>query len=371
MKAQAAVLWKVGDPWSVEEVELDDPERGEVRVRLKAAGLCHSDEHLVTGDMHVPLPIVGGHEGAGVVEQVGPGVTSLKPGDHVVLGFMPICGRCRWCSIGRQNLCELGGQLLAALGTGELTPRIRSRGQDLATMCLLGTFCPYVVIPESAALKIDSDVPLDKAALVGCGVTTGWGAAVYGADVRPGDTVVVIGAGGVGVSAIQGARLAGAQRVIAVDPVEFKRQQAYAFGATHVAPDVWQALPLVSDLTSGVLADKAIIAVGGRGCGDLIAPVMALVARGGRAVVATVAPQAQTDVKLDLHELTVLEKELRGCLFGSVNPHVDIPRILQLYRAGRLALDELTTRTYRLEDINQGYEDMREGRTVRGVILFD
>ncbi|MGH9064725.1 MAG: NDMA-dependent alcohol dehydrogenase [Acidimicrobiales bacterium] len=370
MKTQAAVLWNVGEPWSVEEVELGDPVAGEVKVRLAASGLCHSDEHLVTGDLPAPLPIVGGHEGAGVVEEVGPGVTALRPGDHVVLGFIPSCGRCRWCSTGRQNLCDLGASLLSGVALSDGTQRVHVRGKGAGTMCLLGTFCPYVVVHEASAIKIDDDIPLDKAALVGCGVTTGWGSAVYAAEVEPGDTVVVVGVGGVGINAVQGARAAGAKRIVAVDPVELKQKQALALGATHTADDVYAALPIVSELTRGQLADKAIVTVGVPD-GDLVAPVMSLVSKGGRVVMTSVAPMTQVDVKLSLFELTLFQKELRGSIFGSANPRADIPKLLDLYRDGQLALDELVTRTYRLEDINEGYQDMRDGRNIRGMVLYD
>jgi NDMA-dependent alcohol dehydrogenase len=370
MKTQAAVLWNLNEPWSVEEVELGDPVAGEVRVKLAASGLCHSDEHLVTGDIPAPLPIIGGHEGAGVVEAVGPGVTSVAPGDHVVLGFIPACGRCRWCSTGRQNLCDLGAHLMGGVAIADGTHRITARGQGVATMCLLGTFCPYVVVHEASVIKVDDDIPLDKAALVGCGVTTGWGSAVYAAEVEPGETVVVVGIGGVGANAVQGARLAGARYIVAVDPVEFKREQAQALGATHVAKDLDAAYALVNELTWGQLADKAIVTVD-VARGELISPVMSLVSKGGRVVVTAVAPFAQTTVNLSLFELTLFQKDLRGSLFGSANPRADIPKLLRLYRDGLLKLDELVTRTYRLDQINEGYQDMRDGRNIRGMIVYD
>jgi len=370
VKTQAAVLWNVGDPWSVEEVDLADPVAGEVMIKLAASGLCHSDEHLVTGDIPVTLPVVGGHEGAGVVESVGPGVTSVAPGDHVVLSFIPACGRCRWCSSGHQNLCDLGMHLLAGVPIADGVHRFSSKGRGLGTMCLLGTFCPVTVVHESSVVKIDDSIPLEVAALVGCGVTTGWGSAVYAAEVQPGDTVVVVGVGGVGVNAVQGARLAGAKRIVAVDPVEFKREKAMLFGATHTAPDLAAAATLVSELTWGQMADKAILTVG-LASGDLIAPTMDLLSKNGWAVVTAIAPMDQMDVKLNLHLMTLFQKQLRGSIFGSANPRADIPKLLGLYREGQLKLDELVTRTYKLEDVNQGYQDLRDGKNIRGVILYD
>jgi S-(hydroxymethyl)glutathione dehydrogenase/alcohol dehydrogenase len=237
-------------------------------------------------------------------------------------------------------------------------------------MCQIGTFSPYVVCHEASVVKIDDDIPLDKAALVGCGVTTGWGSAVYAADVQAGETVVVVGIGGVGINAVQGASLAGARHVIAVDPVEYKREQAKLRGATHVASDADAALPIVRDLTWGAMADKAIITTD-VARGSLIAPVMSLVGKTGRVVVTAIAPASQTQVDLSLIELTLFQKELRGALFGASNPQADIPKLLRLYRDGLLKLDELVTRTYPLEDINQGYQDMRDGKNVRGVLLYD
>lgn len=370
MKTKAAVLWGLNEPWSVEEIELGDPVAQEVRVKLAASGLCHSDEHVVTGDIPNYLPVVGGHEGAGVVEAVGEHVVRVKPGDHVVLSFIPSCGKCRWCATGHQNLCDLGASINQGPSAADGTFRRTTRGQETAAMCQIGTFSPYVVCHEASVVKVDDDVPLDKAALVGCGVTTGYGTAVYAGEVQPGDTVVVVGIGGVGINAVQGASLAGARHVIAIDPVDYKREQAKLLGATHVAPSAEEAFAMVRDLTRGVMADKALITTD-VARGNLIAPVMSLISKAGRVVVTAIAPFSQNQVDLSLFELTLFQKELRGALFGASNPQADIPKLLQLYRDGLLKLDELVTRTYSLEDINQGYDDMRKGRNVRGVILYD
>ncbi len=222
---------------------------------------------------------------------------------------------------------------------------------------------------EASCIKIEDDIPLDKAALVGCGVTTGWGSATYAADVQPGETVVIVGCGGVGINAVQGAAMAGARHVIVVDPVAFKREQAELFGATHTASNLEEAALLVMDLTWGALADKAIITTGVAE-GDMIAPVMAMVSKGGRCVVTAVAPLANMDVQLNLFELTLQQKQLVGSIFGSANPRRDIPRLLRLYMEGKLKLDELVTRTYPLADVNQGYQDMRDGKNIRGMLLY-
>ncbi|TNY37596.1 NDMA-dependent alcohol dehydrogenase [Thermomonospora catenispora] len=381
MQTRAAILWEPHTDWSVEDIELDDPKAGEVKVKLAAAGLCHSDEHLRTGDMRLDpevaklmgweqFPIIGGHEGAGEVVEVGPGVTTLKEGDHVVLSFIPACGRCPSCARGRQHLCDLGAVLLGGRQISDMTARHRTKnGRDLGLMCLLGTFAPYTVVNEASCVKIDDGIPLDRAALVGCGVTTGWGAAVNAADVRPGETVVVIGLGGIGMNAVQGAAMAGAQHVIAVDPIDWKRERAAIFGATHTAASIEEAAALVAELTWGANADKAILTTG-VATGDLIAPMMGMVAKGGRGVVTAVAPISQEDVKLNLFDLAMQRKELVGCIFGNANPRRDIPRLLRLYTDGRLKLDELVTNTYTLDEVNQGYRDLLDGKNLRGLITY-
>ncbi|MDH4144709.1 MAG: NDMA-dependent alcohol dehydrogenase [Acidimicrobiia bacterium] len=381
MKTQAAVLWGAHQDWSVEEIELDSPKAGEVLVKLVGSGLCHSDEHLLTGDMVMPpevqaelgiqqFPIIGGHEGAGEVVEVGPGVTTLAPGDHIVFGFIPACGRCPSCSTGHQNLCDLGAYLLAGRQVTDFTARHHAAdGTDLGLMCCIGTFGKYTVCAETSCIKIEPDIPLDKAALVGCGVTTGWGSATYAAEVKSGETVVIVGCGGVGMNAVQGAAMAGAAHVVAVDIDESKRERAQIFGATHTAASVEEALALVSDLTWGALADKAVVTMG-VGNGKMIQSIMALIRKGGRCVHTSVAPIMDNDVTLNLFELTLMEKQLVGSIFGSANPRRDIPRLLKMYQEGKLKLDELITKTYPLEDINQGYQDMRDGKNIRGMVMY-
>ena len=381
MQTRAAILWEVGAEWSVEDIELDPPKAGEVLVKLAASGLCHSDEHLVTGDMVLypaiaqmmgieQLPCIGGHEGAGEVVEVGPGVTTLKPADHVVLSFIPACGRCPSCARGRQHLCDLGAVLLAGRQISDFTARHHSKdGKDLGIMCCTGTFAEYTVVNEATCVKIDDWIPLHRAALVGCGVTTGWGAATYAAQVQSGETVVVIGLGGIGMNAVQGAAMAGARHVIAVDPVDWKREKAETFGATHTAASLEEAQAKVAELTWGANADKAILCTG-VATGDLIAPMMSMVAKGGRGVVVAVAPIAQNEVQLNLFDLAMQRKELVGTIFGNANPRRDIPRLLRLYDEGKLKLDELVTTEYTLDQINQGYQDMRDGKNIRGVIRY-
>jgi len=381
MKTRAAVLWGTHQDWKVEEVDLDPPKAGEVLVKWEAAGLCHSDEHLVTGDMVVPeevraardqpdmFPVIGGHEGAGIVESVGPGVTLVAPGDHVAASFFPACGRCRWCVTGHSNLCDLGA---ATFGMGQIsdgTSRHHINGQDVGIMAKLGTFAEHSVVNEQSLVRVDADLPLTAVALVSCGVTTGWGSAVNRAEVRPGQTVVVVGIGGVGINAVQGARMCSARTIVAVDPLEFKQKAALDFGATHAVSSMEEAIPLVTELTRGQMAD-AVILIPGVMYGDLLANAMTLTAKGGTVVVTAVAPITQMQASISLFELAMYQKEVKGVIFGSGNPRFDIPRILDLYRAGQIKLDELVTQTYALDQINQGYQDMRDGKNIRGVITF-
>jgi len=369
MKSKAAILWEPHTKWSVEEIELDPPKAGEVLLKLAASGLCHSDEHLVTGDLPFELPIIGGHEGAGVVEEVGPGVDWLAEGDHVIFGFIPACGRCPSCASGHENLCDLGMYLGAGRQISDHTARHHAGGTDLGLMCLLGTFSERTVVNEASCIKVDPDVALDKACLLGCGVVTGWGSAVYAAGVKPGEDVAIIGIGGIGINAVQGARLAGARQIFAIDPVEFKRDQAIEFGATHTAASLEEAQAIIGGATAGRMANKVIMTMG-VGKGDLVAGALAITAKLGRVVITNLHAASETQVTMSALDMTLMEKQVIGSLFGSANPRLDIPRLLGLYEAGQLKLDELVTRTYRLEEINHGYEDMREGRNLRGVITL-
>jgi NDMA-dependent alcohol dehydrogenase len=370
VKTKGALLWGVGEDWSVEEIEVDDPRQGEVTVELAASGLCHSDEHLVTGGTPVEsYPVLGGHEGSGVVTKVGPGVTGLQEGDHVVTAFIPACGQCPPCSRGMQNLCDLGAGLLTGSAISDGRAWVQARGKKVIPMCLLGTFSPYITVNQASVVKIEPDISLDIAALVGCGVTTGWGSATKVADVRPGENVVIMGAGGVGMNAVQGAAAAGAKRVMVIEPVARKREWAMDLGATHVFESAEEATAKVNELTWGRMADKTIITVGDIQ-GEDIQTALSLTGKGGRAVVTGMGNAANTDVKLSLFELTLLQKDLQGAIFGGLAPRAAIPELLSLYQEGQLKLDELATTRYSLEDINEGYQDMRDGKNIRGVVVY-
>jgi S-(hydroxymethyl)glutathione dehydrogenase/alcohol dehydrogenase len=370
MQTKAAILWNYNTPWSVEDIELDPPKAGEVLVKIAASGMCHSDEHVMTADLPVELPVIGGHEGAGVVVQVGEGVSWLQPGDHVVFAFIPACGRCVPCATGHSNLCDLGAIILGGLQADGTARHHASNGQDVRTMTLLGTFAHHTVVNEASCIKIEKDVPLDRACLLGCGVVTGWGSSVYAAEVQPGDTVAVVGAGGIGSNAIQGARLAGAKHIIAIDPVEFKREKAVEFGATHTAASLAEAVELIGQVTWGTMANKVIMTMG-VGSGELLASALAITAKRGKVIVTNIHPMLEMTANVSLLDLTLMEKQVIGSLFGSGNPRSDIPKLLGLYRNGQLDLDGLVTRTWPLEGINEGYQAMRDGETIRGVLVYD
>ncbi|MBC7372525.1 MAG: NDMA-dependent alcohol dehydrogenase [Frankiales bacterium] len=370
MKTKGAVLRGIGEKWSVEEIEVGDPVAGEVMVELAASGLCHSDEHVVTGSTPTEFPFLGGHEGAGVVTKVGPGVIGIEEGDHVVTAFIPACGQCPPCSSGHQNLCDLGAHLLGGPSISDGTYRVQSHdGAGITRMCQLGTFSPYITVHQASVVKIEKDIPLQQAALVGCGVSTGWGSATRVADVRPGETVAIMGIGGVGINSVQGAAAAGAKRIIAIDPVAWKREKAMEFGATETYESMEAAQEGLTESTWGRMAEKCIITVG-EIKGEHVEQAMNLIGKGGRVVVTGMGNYADMDVTLNLFSFTLLQKDLQGAIFGGSNPRFEIPWLLSQYREGKLNLDDLTTTTYTLEDINQGYQDMKDGKNLRGVVVY-
>ena len=381
MKTRAAVLFGIGQKWQIEEIDLDPPKAGEVLVAWKAGGLCHSEEHFVTGDraltdeeaaaagMHPWFPLVGGHEGAGVVQEVGPGVSTLQPGDHVTGSFIPACGRCKYCVTGQQYLCNSAKDFFSRGQFTDGTARHHLHGEDLQVMAKLGTFGAHSVVAEASLIQIDDDIPFTSAALVSCGVSTGWGSAVERAGTKPGDVVVVVGVGGLGTAAVQGASLAGARAVVAVDPSEYRRERALGFGATHTAASMAEAAPIVTELTWGQGADRVIMTPGLL-LGELLQQGLDLTGKGRTLVATAMAPMRQKEAAIDLGNLALYNKEIKGTVFGSLNPRESVPRLLGLYRRGLLNLDDMVT-TYPLERINEGFQDMRDGLNVRGVVTFD
>ena|ERR1700722_16821881 len=369
-RTRAAFVGEPGGQWEVAEFELDEPKENEVRVALKAAGLCHSDEHVRAGSPSYRYPIIGGHEGAGVVEAVGAGVSRVKVGDHIATSFIPICGTCRYCSTGHQNLCDTGQY--AAIGClQDGTFRFHRDGADIGSICALGTFSERTVVSESSCVRIDDDLPFEVAALVSCGVTTGWGSAIYAAGVKAGDAVVIIGIGGVGINAVQGARYAGAQHIVAIDLVPFKLNMALKLGATFATSDPEEAARHIQEVTRGQLADHAIITVGVANL-DTFKLAVSLIGKNSDVVVTSVGNSTSVSLALDPGpSLSTWQKRIQGSLFGNANPLRDIPLLLSLYRSGDLKIDELITARYQLDEINQAYTDMWDGKNMRGLVTFD
>lgn len=379
---RAVVCSGLNEPWKTEEIDIDPPVAREVRVRMVYAGLCHSDEHLRSGDISAPpevlemigvpsmFPVVGGHEGSGVVTEVGPSVTQVAVGDHVAVSFIPSCGICHWCASGRQNLCDLGMATLAGGMIADGTYRYHLAGENLNRMAQLGTFADEMVCHENSLVRLDPWVNMKAAALISCGISTGFGSAVDRAKVKPGETVVVVGCGGVGSGAIQGARLAGARTIIAVDPVPFKLEKAKEVGATHTAPSMLDAQFMLPELTQGRNAD-AVILTPGVLKGELIANACALGSKDARIVVTAIAPFHQMDVQLNLFNLAMYNQALLGTVFGSMSPRVQVPNLLRLFEAGQLKIDEIVSQEYGLDQVQQGYDDQAAGTIIRGVVAFE
>lgn len=370
MKTRGAVVRGAPGKWDVVDIELDEPRQDELLIKMVASGLCHSDDHITSGDIPVgTYPMCGGHEGSGIVEKVGPNTPGWEVGDHVVLSFLPGCGRCRWCASGMQNLCDSGANLLFG-NRLDGSYRMTVDGQPVGQMCGISTFAAHSVVATESAVKVAKDLPLEKACLVGCGVGTGFGSAENSAQVRPGDTVIVMGIGGIGINAVQGAALAGAKNVIAIDPLANKREKAMELGATHAFESAELAMETITNLTRGQMADSAILTPGLM-TSEIVSDGFNAVGKGGKVVLTGLNKLEETNIQLPGSILTLFRKELRGSLFGDCNPTVDIPRILGLYQSGDLKLDEILTRTYTLDEVNEGYDDLLNGKNVRGVVVHE
>jgi S-(hydroxymethyl)glutathione dehydrogenase/alcohol dehydrogenase len=372
MRTRGAVVRSAPGKYEVVDLDLDDPRPEEVQVRMVAAGLCHSDDHIATGDLPVAVyPYAGGHEGAGIVTQAPANHKGITEGDHVIFSFIPACGHCRFCASGMQNLCQLGSGALSGSRASDGTYRLHTRdGTPVGQMAGVSTFTETTTASVDSLVKVEKDLPLETMCLLACGVGTGWGSAVNSARVAPGDTVIVMGAGGVGINAVQGAAHAGASNVIACDPVGFKREKAQQLGATHTCETMDEATELAKEFTDGQGADSAIVTVGVT-TGEHIGQAFAAIRKAGTAVVTGVGSFAEIGAPIPLGELTLFQKRLQGSLFGQSNSSWDIPRQIQLYRDGLLRLDELITARYRLDDIAKGYEDMHAGKNIRGIISYE
>jgi NDMA-dependent alcohol dehydrogenase len=372
MKTRGAVVMKEPGHYEVVDMDVDEPRQDELRVTMVASGLCHSDDHIATGDMPVgAYPFCGGHEGAGIVEKVGPNTKGWEVGDHVIFSFLPGCGRCRWCASGRQNLCDLGATLLVGSRFDDATSfRMHLEdGTNVGQMCGIGTFAEHTTVAVDSAVKVDKDLPLEKVCLLGCGVGTGWGSAVNSAEVKPGDTVIIMGVGGIGINAVQGAAHAGASNVVAVDPIAFKREKAMELGATHTFDNMADATEFAKSVTNGQGADSAIVTTGVVR-GEHVGEAFSSIRKAGTVVVTALGDITEVGLPVSLAELTLFQKRIQGALFGASNPSSDILRQVRMYRDGKLKLDELVTREYSLDEVALGYEDMHAGKNIRGVIRF-
>ncbi|MFV0252259.1 MAG: NDMA-dependent alcohol dehydrogenase [Beutenbergiaceae bacterium] len=372
MRTRAAVLRQAPGKWDVEEVELDEPEHGELLVEMVATGLCHSDDHISAGDTGVEhLPLIGGHEGGGIVRKVGPGVTGFEEGDHVLTSFIPACGTCRWCAMGMQNLCDNGARILKG-DQMDGTFRVHSDdGLEVATAGLLGTFSEWQVYDQLSLIKVDKDLPLDVICLIACGVQTGFGSAAYAGDIQPGDVVLIAGVGGVGMNAVQGARESGASHIIVADPQPDKQTWCLDFGATEAFASIQDAMPRIHELTNGQGADVAILTPSLL-TNQIIGEGLMAIRKAGTVVVTSVSNHLEEGVVpgLNANHLAMMQKRIQGALYGMKSPREAMPNLIQMYRAGNLKLDELISRRYSLDEINDAYDDMRNGKNIRGVITY-
>jgi S-(hydroxymethyl)glutathione dehydrogenase/alcohol dehydrogenase len=363
---KAAVLYETKQPLRVDDVDLEAPRAGEVLVEVKASGICHSDYSVTTALVTMPLPMVLGHEGAGIVRALGDGVATLQVGDHVVLSYAPDCGRCRFCLLGRPTLCE---RARFTFGKGTLpdgSTRFSREGEPLHHFLGLGCLAERVVVPETACIPIPREVPFESACLVGCAVLTGVGAALNTAQVAPGSSAVVIGCGGVGLNVIQGCRIAGAARIIAVDVNAAKLEYARRFGATDfIDASSEEPVKKIRALT-GFGSDYAFEVIG---LAKTIEQAFACTRPAGTTVV--VGAGARDDlVKIPASSFFLTEKVLKGSSYGSCRPRFDVPRMLDLYRSGALKLDELVSRTYPLAEVNQALSALEQGEVARGVVVM-
>ncbi len=359
---KAAVMWERNQPLAIEEVQIDAPGPGEVLVRTVASGVCHSDLHVVEGGLPLPPPTILGHEPAGVVEAVGPGVGELAPGDPVIGCLSAWCGACEWCLQGRPYLCPQTSLARDPAGP----PRLSKDGNPIQQFANLSSFAERMLCPQRALVKIREDMPLDRAALIGCGVTTGLGAVLNTARIRAGSTAAVIGCGGVGLAALQGCRIGGAGRIVAVDTQAWKLDLARQLGATEVVnASQGDPTPEVLELTGGG-ADYTFECIG---LEATLQQSLAMLRKGGTAVLVGVVPIGKM-VPVHAADITLQEKTLMGSMMGSNRFRIDMPRYVDFYLDGRLKLDEMISARLPLEDVNRAFESMRAGEAARSVLVF-
>lgn len=365
----AAVLTGVDTPLEIrDDIDVAAPGLGEVRIKIGASGVCHSDLSVLNGTIPMPTPIVLGHEGAGTVLEVGDGVADVQVGDHVVLSFVPNCRNCYFCNRGQGFLCEKSAMAVMG-GLLDGTTRLTSQGAPLHQMAMLGTFGEEAIVPEVSMVKIDPSVPLKVAALIGCGVLTGVGAAINTASIREGDTVAIIGCGGVGLNVIQGAQIAGAGEIIAIDTFDSKLEMARKFGATQTVK-VGEDDPasVITAATGGRLADVTFEVIGLK---DTIMQALALTRNGGECILVGV-PRMDAILEIPAaFEFLYFNKTIKGCWYGSSNVHEDVPKLLAFYKDGKLKLDELISREIGVGDVNEAFEAMQSGEVARSVITYE
>ncbi len=362
---KAAVLYEINTPLKVEEVTLDEPQENEVLVKIVATGVCHSDLHFMKGEMPQPTPFVPGHEGAGIVEKVGPGVTTLKPGDHVILMVAFACGKCRYCVEGRPTRCveNLPIQMMATLPGGGM--RLHKGDQELHHLFGLASFAEYAVVHERSAVKIREDAPMEVVCPLGCGIATGIGTAINTTGIKAGESIVIYGCGGVGLSAVMGAKLAGAGTLIAVDTLERKLEMAKELGADHII-NASQEDPKakVMELTGGG-ADYAIECIGNV---DVIMQAFGSIHVGGKCILVGMAPLVSM-LSIAPFEF-LLGKTMTGAIQGDIIAPIEIPRYIDLFMAGKLPIDKLITKNYKLDQINEAFEALEKGETIKSIIKF-
>ena len=362
---RAAVLFESNEPMPITELDQSEPKTGEVRVRMSAAGICASDYHVMTGHNPTQMPIVLGHEGAGVVESLGPGVTTVKKGDRCVLSFVANCGHCRSCRAGLSNLCDTNRET----GTRQYDGTFRlhtADGTEVHQFAKLGVFAESIVVPQQACYPMPDDVPMEVAALIGCSVTTGIGGVINQPGMRAGMTVAVIGAGGVGLNALQGARLMNASKVIAVDIFDHKLEFAYKFGATDVINSKeHDPVAAIQEMTDGGV-DFAFDTFGHKSTTE---QAYRATRKGGTTVIVGLAPDGMT-AEIPLIDLVRNQKTLVGSYYGSASPHETFGKLFDFYLQGKIDVAGMVTRRYKLEEINAAYEALARGEDGRGVIVF-
>jgi S-(hydroxymethyl)glutathione dehydrogenase/alcohol dehydrogenase len=370
MRTKAAVTYGPHQPFVVKEVELDEPKDDEVLVHLAASGICHSDWHFVAGEQEVKhWPMVLGHEGAGIVAKVGASVRHVKPGDHVVMSYLPSCGKCYWCIAGHSNLCDEGAETLSGPQLEGTFRMHDDDGTDIGQALFVSTFSEWTVVPMHSVVKVFDHYPLHRACLTACGVVAGIGTAIYLGDIRPGAVCAVWGVGGIGMNIVQGCRLKGARAIVAVDLVDWKLEKAREFGATHtVNPSKQDAVAFINDLSWGRGADNTFEAIA---TPATIADALRATGKTGTCVVIGLSHFTDPAIPFPPTDLVLYQRTLRGSLYGGANPHNDIPKMLRMWEDGKIDIDGLVTKEYRIEEINEAYADLLAGKLLRGVIRYD